>query len=151
VRRRRYIKPLQGRYEPIPSSSDRLNESRILGRIAQRLTEFGYRCVEAVLKIDVSATRPKMFAELVACDHFASVIEHQDENPKGLLLKFDAKAELPQLAGSPIHLERAEANPRPGWARNIHVMPAYHSGHCEGQISADDPSAQLPQYQQLTR
>ena len=99
------------------------------------MTELGDSCVEAVLKIDVSATRPKVLPKLLTCDHLASVIEHQDENPKRLLLKFDAKTELPQLAGSPIHLERAEADPRPRWARNIHSLPVYHWVRCEGQNS----------------
>jgi len=100
--------------EAVTAASYRLNKTRILRRIAQRLTDFIDRFVESVVEVHDSVGGPKFRLEFLTRYHLAHALEQHRQDLKRLLLQFDLQAFPAQFARSKINLESPEADLR-GW------------------------------------
>ena len=102
------LRVVDGADKSIPTPRQRLDEARRLGRIAQRVAQPVDHGVQAVVEVDERATRPEPLAQLFTRDQVARSLQQQREDLERLLLKPDADASLPQLAGLQIQLEDSE-------------------------------------------
>ncbi len=104
--RRRCTDRRHWRDEPIPSTRYRLDKRRRFGGIAERLPEFLYRRVEAVLEVDERVGLPETVAQVVARDNLARPVEECRQHLGRLLLQRDATAIVAaELAGRRIEYE----------------------------------------------
>src|SRR3954469_12828025 len=76
--------------ESIPAPRQRLNKSRIVSRIPQRLANFAYRGIQSMFKIDEGIGRPKHLAKFLPRDQLAGTRKQRSQNLKWLFLKFQA-------------------------------------------------------------
>ncbi len=94
------------RDEPIPSTRQRLDKRRRLGGITERLPEFLYRCVEAVLEVDERVGLPEPVAQILASDNIAGPVKERRQHLGRLLLQRHATAIVAaELAGRRIEYE----------------------------------------------
>ena len=96
--------------EPIAAARQRLDESRDVRRVPERISQPANRRIQAALEIDERLCRPQALSQLLAGDEFAWTIQQCPENLKRLIGEVDPDAAPAQLAGAQIQLERAEAN-----------------------------------------
>jgi|SRR5579883_106320 len=72
--------------EAISPPCKRLNKSRILGGITQRITQLIDRDSQTVIKVDSGVVSPQPLLYLLFTYHFAVVFQKHCQNPEGLPL-----------------------------------------------------------------
>src|SRR6266849_5317805 len=95
--------------EPISASRQRLDKSRVIGRISQRLPQLVDRRVQTVIEINEGIGGPVLGAKLFASHHFVRPLQQNGEDMKGLFLQLDPHALLAQLPRAHVHLKHSEA------------------------------------------
>ena len=111
--------------EAVAAAGNRLNESRIIGRIAQGVAQLVHRRVEAVVVIDERVRGPKQQPQFVPRHHVAGMGEKVQENLERLPLQARAQlAVLAQFARAAVQLVQAEAENGfwIGWFRHRHLL-----------------------------
>jgi len=88
---------------------------RLVGGIAQCLSELVHRCGEAVVAIDEGISRPKFALDVFPADSLAGISQQQDEQLKGLRLKADLAPFLAQFARTHVELIPVEPDHRGVW------------------------------------
>ena len=101
-------RPRDGRDESITAARQRLNETRVLGAIAERFPQLANRATDGVVEIDLGVFRPELFPNFFPVHHIASAMKQESENLKRLLLDSDPDAVLAQLAHALIYFKSAE-------------------------------------------
>ena len=96
------------RDEPVTATSDGLHEARARRRIIERVPNPVDGFVHAVVEVDEGVGSPQSVTKLFAGDRLTRPFEQHHQNLKGLLLKSQPHAVLPQFPGSKINLEDAE-------------------------------------------
>src|SRR5262249_6105476 len=87
------------------------NVMRIIGRIAQRLSQSVHGGADAVLKFDDGVVRPKPLTQLFAGHYLARALEQHDQNSKRVLGQANSFSSiLAQLTGTQVELEILEEN-----------------------------------------
>lgn len=93
----------------------RLDEPRLLVRIAKSAPERLYRCVHAMLKIDKSVRRPQMLLQFFSSEQFAGPFKQQCEDLEWSRREAHLQTVLANLSGVEIDLVGVETNPTLGW------------------------------------
>src|SRR5690242_20663762 len=75
--------------KPIAASRDGLDEARILGRVAEHISNLINCFVETVIKIN-NRPRPEPALQLLPVHQFSRLFQEHRENLKGLLLQLEA-------------------------------------------------------------
>src|SRR5579864_4828301 len=101
---------LDGGDEPIPAPRESLNKPRIVGRVAQSLTEPFDGCVQAMFKIHEGVRRPELSSKLFASNQLSRVLEQTHQNLHRLPFQPDLAALLLEFGRTQIKLEDAEPN-----------------------------------------
>ena len=96
---------IDGRYEPVATTRTVSTNRGVFGPIAQRVAQPVDHGIQTVVEIDERATRPEPLAQLFTGDDVTGSLQQQREDLERLLLKPDADASLPQLAGLQIQLK----------------------------------------------
>ena len=97
------------RNEAVAAPRERLDEARILRRIAQSFPQLVDRRSQAMVKVDDRVVAPEPVLDLIPRDHFARPLQHANQNPEGLRLQTNADAGFAQLSRLGICLEQSEA------------------------------------------
>ena len=63
------------RDKPVPAAGEGFNKSRVVRRIAQRIPQLLYRHIQATVKIDEAAIRPKGRTQPVATHYFSGMFQ----------------------------------------------------------------------------
>ena len=71
---------LDRRDKPVSAAGDRLNITRLFGRVSQRLAELGYSRIEAAFEINESLGWPEALTQVLAGDQFAGSSEQRAKN-----------------------------------------------------------------------
>ena len=71
--------------KPVAASRNRLDEARVLGRVAERIPNLINCFVEAVIKIN-NRPRPEPASQLLPAHQFSRFFQQHRENLEGLLL-----------------------------------------------------------------
>src|SRR5262249_42834248 len=100
-----------GRNEAVTEPRKRFNIARILGGIAEKLTQCVDRRVQAVVVADVRV-RPKLLAQGDARNHLAWTFEKELQNAEGLFRQTDAQSVLTKFATGKINVEIAKTQLR---------------------------------------
>jgi hypothetical protein len=98
--------------EPIAPPGERLDKSRHIGRIPERITQPANGSIQAVLEINERVRRPQSLSQFFAGNEPSRTIEKRPEKLKWLFGEVDPDASLPKLARTQIQLECAKANGR---------------------------------------
>ena len=101
-----------GRDKTITTASQGFNEARIVGGVAEGLSDFVDGRAEGVLEVDDRVFAPDTELKIFPGDDLAGVLEEHREHLEGLALNFDSLASLPQLSGLQISLKETEKDPR---------------------------------------
>jgi hypothetical protein len=89
-----------GGYEAISAPRQSLDESWILGVIAQSIAQLPNGAVDSVFVIDPRPGIPESGADLIARNHFAWVLQEQAQDSQRLILKFYQYPLLPEFTGA---------------------------------------------------
>src|SRR5208337_5555704 len=100
--------------EAISAAGQGFDEARARCGVAQRIANFVYRGVEAVIEVDEGVGRPNLCAQLVPRHDLAGILQQGAEDLKRLFLKSDTGAVLAQFSGDQIDLKNAKAQ-KPGF------------------------------------
>jgi hypothetical protein len=101
---------LHRRDKPVAAARQRLDESRILSRVAERFAQLPDCVVQSDIEIDERLGRPEMLPELLARDDFTWTGQQEPQNLKGLFRKPHLQAVSAQFTGLRVELEDAEAD-----------------------------------------
>ena len=85
--RRRHRWNRHRRNESIPTPGHSLDKARVVGCVAERLTQLPHGGVQPVVEINESARRPEALAHDFPRNDFARVVEQQGQQLKWLFLK----------------------------------------------------------------
>ena len=96
------------RDEAIAPARQRLDEPRVLGRVAEHLAQLLDRRVEGVIEIDEGVGGPEPLAHRLAGDHLARALEEHHQQLKRLLLQLQPDALAPKLPRLEIDFEGPE-------------------------------------------
>jgi len=80
--------------EPISASRQRLDKSRVIGGISERLPQLVDRRIQTIVEVNERVGRPVLGAKLFASDHFTGPLQQDGEDMKGLFLQLDSYALL---------------------------------------------------------
>ena len=80
------------RDEAIASARQRLDEARVVGRVAERLAQLLDRRVEGVVEVDEGVGRPEPFAHRLAGDDLARAFQEHRQQLKRLVLQLQSDA-----------------------------------------------------------
>ena len=103
---------MEGPDEPVPPTRDCFDVARGFGRIRKCLAETCDGCVKSPVEIDHGSVGPDAANQLFPTDNFTGTLEKAGQNLKGLYLKPDAEAVLPEFSRCEIDLECAEPDNR---------------------------------------
>jgi len=95
--------------ETIAAARKRLNETRLLVRIAKRAAQSLNRRVHAMLEIDEGIGGPKTFLQILSSEEFARVLQQQSENLEGPTGETDLATVFAQFASAKINVVGIEA------------------------------------------
>src|SRR3954447_10453427 len=96
--------------ESIPAPRQRLNKSRIVSRIPQRLANFVYRGIQSMFKIDEGIGRPKTLSQFLPRNQLARSRKQRGKNLKRFFLKFQAMPLPAQFSAAQVGFVFREAN-----------------------------------------
>ncbi len=119
--------------EPVSAPRQRLDETRIIGGIVQRLADFVDGLVEPVLEIHKRVRGPQRLLQFLARHDLARTLEQHGQNFEGLFLELDLCAVFAQLSRAKIDFVDSEPNQvwKGGEIRHGRATPAcggvYHS------------------------
>jgi hypothetical protein len=97
-----------------------LDKPRFLRRIAQSVSKFLDRGVQAVVEGTECVLRPKSLTQLVPGNDFAGMLQQQCKQPKRLLLQLYLDAFLVQLSRVEVNSKGAEPDEPPTGSGSIH-------------------------------
>jgi hypothetical protein len=97
-----------------------LDESWILGGVAQGVTQAADGGIQTVIEINVRICRPEAPAEFFPGYYFTGMFQQNREDLKGLLLKADADTVATQLASLHIHFKNTELDALVPVRRRLH-------------------------------
>ena len=108
--------PLDFSEKAITAPRERLDKTRAAGRITQDFPNLVHSCVQTVIKINESISRPQLFAQLLASNNAPRALQQKDENGKRLVLKPEPSPLLTKFPRFQISLKDSEAgNGRAGF------------------------------------
>ena len=94
--------------KPVATTGNGLDKARILGRIAEGVSNLADGFVETVIEVD-DRLRPDLCAQFLPADQFSWPFQQHSQQSKGLLLQWQALAMLRQLADSRIGFENPKS------------------------------------------
>ena len=115
------------RDEPVSPAVQRLDKSRIVGLIAQRLPQFLDGAVQAQIEVDESVRGPEPGLQFFAGHDLARTLQKYSEHLKGLLVQFDLHPGLAQFTGLQINFEESETALYSDLLRGV---PSSHPARC---------------------
>src|SRR6266849_888652 len=93
----------------VTATGQRLDESRRISGIVQRLTQAVDGVVQTVIEINERVVRPEHLAEFIARDHVSGMFQQHRQNLKRLILQPDSSAVLEEFSCAEINGNRPEA------------------------------------------
>src|SRR5262249_46898488 len=99
-----------GRDEPVAAPRQRLHESRLRRRVAERVANLRDAVVQAAIEIDEGVAAPDALLQFSARHYLARTLDQDAEHARRLRLQALRVAVAPQLARALIELEIAEVN-----------------------------------------
>jgi hypothetical protein len=99
---------VHGGNEPIPPSRNGLNESWILGDVAQGAAELRDGNIHGLIEVPITGLRPDTFVQLLAGDKFARSFQQGQQDLERLLLHLDPDAGLAKFAFFKVDFVHAE-------------------------------------------
>jgi hypothetical protein len=100
------------RDKSITPAGQRLDKTRIFGRVTQGVAKSFYRGIQAVFEIDERVGRPKPRLEFLARDHLSRSCQQKIQDLERLILEANANPVAAQFARAEIRFEDTEANGR---------------------------------------
>ncbi len=100
---------MHGSDEAIAAPGDRFDEARVLGVVAQSITDAIDGAVEAAIEIHHCVVRPDPLLQLFPGQDLAGPFQKGEKEFERLLLELDLAALLEDLAGAGVDLEGSEA------------------------------------------
>ena len=97
-----------------------LDKPGLVRRVAQRISKFFDRGVQAVIEGTEGVLGPKSLTQLVPGNDFAGVLQQHYHQPERLFLELYLYAFLVQLSRTEINSKVAEAYEPPAWSGSIH-------------------------------
>ena len=86
------LREFMDRYEePVATTGNCFNETRVLGRVAQAVTDLIDGRGQTVVEIDNSAVAPELLLQFFPGDQFAGVLDQHNQHAEGLSLQADAR------------------------------------------------------------
>jgi hypothetical protein len=89
-----------GGYESISTPRHSLDESWILGVVAQSIAQLSYGAVDSVFVIDPRPGIPESGADLIPRNHFARVLQEEAQDSQRLILNFYQYPLLSEFTGA---------------------------------------------------
>jgi hypothetical protein len=89
---------------------ERLDVTRGVGVVVERLAQFFDGGVETVLEIDESVLRPEAVAKFFASDDYAGTLDQNGQDFDGLAVQVELVPEFEEFTGLGIELESSEAD-----------------------------------------
>src|SRR6266849_657317 len=107
--------------EPVAALGKRLDESRLLVVVTERLAQLLNGGVEAVIEIHKSVRGPEPFLKFFPPDDFTRTLQEQGKDSKRQDLQLDFAARFAEFARAKIHLKNVKADDQKGAARRRHT------------------------------
>src|SRR5580658_4476149 len=98
------------REESIAATRNRLYEARIIGVVAERVSDLANAEIEPVLKVDEDVYAPNFRHNVIAANEMAIARNQHCQNACRLGCKADNSTPAPQFACGPIQLKHIEAH-----------------------------------------
>jgi hypothetical protein len=126
--------------ESVAAAWQGLDESWLLGGIAERLAQAVYGGIQAMLKIAEGIAWPELLLQLFAGDQFSRPTEQRRQNVKRLSAQAYPDASPSQFLTSQVHLEGAEAKDFHGLSQITHGDPPLFPHEFTPERSGDIPT-----------
>jgi hypothetical protein len=106
----RFVPRFDGADEAIAALRESLDKTHIASRIAQSLSQFVDRRIEAVVEINKDFIWPELGTQILATDQFSRSFQEQGQDLKRLTGETNLGAVLPQLTRLQVNLIALEAD-----------------------------------------
>jgi hypothetical protein len=111
---------MHGCDEAVAATGKGLDESRVIGRIAERVAECLDGGIQALIEVDVRSVGPQAGAQVFTTDYFAGMFQQGGENLQRLVAETNREASTEKFSLGKIQLKLTEAQAGSAIRRGFH-------------------------------